>query len=144
MLSDTALKSFRSVAILGTLAAGSAFYALRTLIVPAGSVAYRFVPIGIATLLAVWLAYWAFATASLRVDETGVHFWRLTGWRHWAWSDITEAHLSGTGTVPGIAIYRGRRFVRITRNDYPSLGAVARHIEAHLSPSVIVSTWQGD
>jgi hypothetical protein len=42
---------------------------------------------------------------------------------------MTEAHLSGTGTVPGIAVYRGSAFLRLGKSQFPELGAVARYIE---------------
>ena len=53
------------------------------------------------------------------------------------------AHLSGTGTIPGIAIYRGPTYLKLGTGQFPNLGLAARYIESHLSREVVQSSWAG-
>jgi hypothetical protein len=65
----------------------------------------------------------------------------LRGREQWLWTEITEAHLSGTGTVPGIAVYRGSAFLRLGKSQFPELGAVARYIETRVPLGTVRSSW---
>lgn len=76
-------------------------------------------------LFAGWVVVSSMVQSMVRISEEGVSFMTLRGRQQWLWTEITEAHPSGTGTVPGIAVYRGSEFLglesRSFRNWQPSL-----------------------
>ena len=80
-------------------------------------------------LFAGWVIVGIFQSM-VRISEEGVSFMTIRGRQQWLWTEITEVHLSGTGTIPGIAVYRGSAFLRLGRSHFRELGAVAQYIEA--------------
>jgi hypothetical protein len=95
-------------------------------------------------LFAGWIIVSSILQSMVRISEEGVSFMTIRGRQKWLWTEITEAHLSGTGTIPGIAVYRGSVFLRLGRSQFPQLGAVARYIETHVPPGSVRSYWAAD
>jgi hypothetical protein len=91
--------------------------------------------------LSAWLVFRGVLDSTLRLTEKGVDFTTVRGRQHWSWEDITEAHLSGTGTVPGIAVYRGASCLTIGRAQFADLGSAARYVEARVRPGALRSSW---
>jgi hypothetical protein len=81
-------------------------------------------------LFAGWVIVSSIVQSMVRISEEGVSFMTIRGRQQWLWTEITEVHLSGTGTIPGIAVYRGSAFLSLGRSQFRELGAVARYIEA--------------
>jgi hypothetical protein len=92
-------------------------------------------------LFAGWVVISSMLQSMVRISEQGVSFMTLRGRQQWLWTEMTEAHLSGTGTVPGIAVYRGSAFLRLGKSQFPELGAVARYIETRVPPGTVRSSW---
>jgi hypothetical protein len=92
-------------------------------------------------LVAAWLIIGGVRDSAVRLDDTGISHLSLSGWQHWSWPDITEAHLSGTGTLSGIAVYRGTTVLQLGKSQFPQLGDVARYIESRVRPEAIRSSW---
>jgi hypothetical protein len=119
-------------------------------------IAAVFCGVGIATLLwnkraipfavtffaiSAWVVIQGLLESTVRLTEHGVDFVTLGGRQHWPWSEISAAHLTGTGTIPGIAVYRGGSCLRVGRWQFADLGSAARYIESHVSPAVVRGSW---
>jgi hypothetical protein len=94
-------------------------------------------------LFAVWIVVTSILHSMVEISEEGVSFMTIRGRQRWLWTEITEAHLSGTGTIPGIAIYRGSLFLRLGRSQFSDLGVVARYIETRVPLGSVRSSWSG-
>jgi hypothetical protein len=101
----------------------------------------RWLVASVLLLIAARLAVSGTLASSVRLSDEGIDFWTWKGPRHWAWLEITEAHLSGTGTIPGIAIYRGSTYLKLGTGQFPNLGLAARYVENHLPREVVRSSW---
>jgi len=92
-------------------------------------------------LFAGWAIPSSILHSMVRISDEGVAFMPVRGWQRWLWTEITEAHLSVTGTVLGIAIYRGSAFLRLGRSQFREVGAVARYIETRVPWGTVRSSW---
>jgi hypothetical protein len=92
-------------------------------------------------LFAGWVIVTSIFQSMVRISEQGISFMTIRGRQQWLWTEITEAHLSGTGTIPGIAVYRGSSYLTLGRSQFPELGAVARYIEMRVPQGTVRSSW---
>lgn len=99
---------------------------------------------GFLMLFAAWSIIASILQSLVRISEEGISLVTYRGLQHWLWSEITEAHLSGTGTNPNIAVYRGSTYLTLGRSQFPDLGAVARYIEQRVPQGAVQSSWPAD
>ena len=92
-------------------------------------------------LFAGWVIVTSIFQSMVRISEKGISFMTIRGRQQWLWTEITEADLSGTGTIPGIAVYRGSAYLTLGRSQFPELGAIARYIETRVPPGTVRSSW---
>lgn len=132
------MNAFRTRSPFVACAVGTAAGALGlTLFIAAGSRVFAVLLL----LFAGWVIVTSIFQSMVQISEEGVSFMTVRGRQRWLWTEITEAHLSGTGTVPGIAVYRGSSYLTLGKSQFPELGAVARYIEARVPPGTVRSSW---